>query len=57
VNCHPTVMNTFSTRSSMEQLVQRLTAIHPEFRFPESEELLLYPAVEERLRRNGFMVK
>jgi uncharacterized Fe-S cluster-containing radical SAM superfamily protein len=56
VSCHPAVMNAFSTSSSMEKLVKRLTAIHPEFRFPESEELLLYPPVEERLRRHGLIV-
>jgi len=51
VACHPAVMVSFSPPVSREELARRLGAIHPAFRDFEVEELILYPQVEERLRR------
>ena len=55
VSCHPAVMGYFSTAQSLKQLKQRLRAIEVDFQLIEIEELMLYPAVEERLRRFNFI--
>ena len=48
---HPACMVSFSTDDRVKALRTRLAAIHPSFRDFEEEELILYPAVEERLRK------
>ncbi len=48
---HPACMASFSTEDRIEDLRKRLTAIHPAFESFEEEELILYPAVEERLEK------
>ncbi len=55
VNCHPAVMSCFSTQESIKSLRLRLESINPSFRFFENEQLILYPAIEERLRRYKFI--
>ena len=55
VSCHPAVMYYFSTKQSLEQLRQRMALIDSEFQFFELEELILYPPIEERLRKFGFI--
>lgn len=55
VNCHPAVMCCFSTQESIKSLRLRLESIDPSFRFFENEQLILYPAIEERLRRYKFI--
>ena len=55
VSCHPAVMYQFSDTNSLEQLHLRLADIDPEFRFPEMEQLLLYPSIEQRLRKFDFI--
>lgn len=54
VECHPAVMVSFSPPEAREALAARLAAISPAFRDFEVEELILYPQVEERLRRRGL---
>ena len=51
VDAHPACMVSFSTEDSINALRKRLKAIHPAFEDFEEEELILYPAVEERLRK------
>lgn len=51
VHCSPAVMGCFSNPQARDQLNRLLKSIHPQFRFFEEEELILYPAVEERLRK------
>ena len=51
VDVHPACMVSFSTEDHITALRARLKAIHPAFAGFEEEELILYPAVEERLRK------
>lgn len=51
VNVHPACMISFSTRENIAALRKRLKAINPAFENFEVEELILYPAVEERLKK------
>ncbi len=51
VAVHPACMVSFSTEDRIKALRTRLAAIHPSFVDFEEEEVILYPAVEERLRR------
>lgn len=54
VECHPAVMVSFSPPESRDSLRRLLAAIHPAFSDYEVEELILYPAVVERLARRGL---
>jgi len=49
VHCHPAVMTCFSTRQACELLSSRLGSIDAYFKNMEEEELILYPAVRQRL--------
>ena len=50
VNCHPSVMTSFSPRKSLQQLVRRLKQISPKLADElEIEELILYPHVIKRV--------
>ncbi len=51
VRVHPACMISFSPRENITALKKRLRAIDPAFEYFESEELILYPAVEERLKK------
>lgn len=51
VKSHPSCMVSFSPPEKIEALRKRLKAIHPDFEDFEIEELILYPHVEERLKR------
>lgn len=51
VNVHPACMTSFSPPENIAALKKRLKAISPAFENFEVEELILYPAVEERLKR------
>ncbi len=51
VAVHLTCMVSFSTEERIQALRERLAAIHPNFRGFEEEEIILYPAVEEQLRK------
>ncbi|MDI6729101.1 MAG: radical SAM protein [Thermodesulfovibrionales bacterium] len=51
VKVHPACMISFSTQENIKALRKRLKAIHPAFEEFEAEELILYPHVEERLKR------
>ena len=51
VAVHPACMISFSTKDHIQALRTRLAVIHPSFRGFEEEEIILYPAVEERLKK------
>jgi uncharacterized Fe-S cluster-containing radical SAM superfamily protein len=51
VNVHPACMISFSPPKNIEALRRRLKSINPAFEDFEVEELILYPSVEERLKR------
>ncbi len=51
VDVHPACMVSFSKEDRIKALRARLAAIHTPFEDFEEEEVILYPAVEERLRR------
>lgn len=51
VNVHPACMTSFSPPENIAALKKRLKAISHAFENFEVEELILYPAVEERLRK------
>jgi len=51
VNVHPACMISFSPPENIMALSKRLKAIHPLFEDFEREELILYPAVQERLKK------
>ena len=55
ISCHPAVMGCFSSAESMKSLSKKLESIDRTFRFFENEQLIMYPAVEERLRKFGFI--
>lgn len=54
VNCFPAVMANFSSLEEIKRLRQRLKAIRPDFADFEEEDLILYPFVEENLRKAGL---
>jgi uncharacterized Fe-S cluster-containing radical SAM superfamily protein len=51
VKVHPACMISFSTQENIKALRKRLKTIHPAFEEFEVEELILYPHVEERLKK------
>ncbi len=51
VSVHPACMTSFSTAENISALKKRLQSIHPAFAEFEVEELILYPAVAERIRK------
>jgi len=51
VKVHPACMISFSPHENIKTLRKRLKAIHPAFEDFEVEELILYPHIEERLKR------
>ncbi|MGC8999234.1 MAG: radical SAM protein [Candidatus Bathyarchaeia archaeon] len=51
VSCHPSVMASFSTKKSLQSLIERIGRISPKLAEEiEIEELILYPHVVRRLR-------
>jgi len=54
VDCFPAVMANFSSHEEIKKLRQRLKEIRPDFYDFEEEELLLYPFVEENLKKGGI---
>ena len=50
VHVHPACMISFSTPANIDALKKRLRQLNPAFEDLEAEELILYPAVEERLK-------
>jgi uncharacterized Fe-S cluster-containing radical SAM superfamily protein len=55
VRCHPAVMVSFSPENSLQRLVERIRAIDPKLvEELETEELILYPSVQAKLRRYGL---
>jgi uncharacterized Fe-S cluster-containing radical SAM superfamily protein len=54
VKTHPACMVSFSLPENIRKLRSRLGEIEPAFEDFEVEELILYPAVEERLKRSGI---
>jgi len=54
VNCHPACMTSFSLPENIRALRSRLKTIHTDFEDFETEEIILYPHVEERLKKLGF---
>jgi uncharacterized Fe-S cluster-containing radical SAM superfamily protein len=55
VDCFPAVMADFSSKEEIRELRKTLMKIRPDFRDFEEEELILYPFVEENLKRAGLM--
>lgn len=51
VNAHPACMVSFSTPENIKILKKRLKSINPLLEDFEAEELILYPSVEERLKK------
>ena len=51
VDCFPAVMTNFSSQEEITKLRQRLKEIRSDFEDFEKEELILYPFVEENLKR------
>jgi hypothetical protein len=54
VDCFPAVMSNFSSQDGIRKLRQKLKVIRPDFAEFEEEELILYPFVEENLKRSGI---
>jgi uncharacterized Fe-S cluster-containing radical SAM superfamily protein len=54
IDCFPAVMANFSSLEKIEELKERLKAIRPDFYEFEEEELILYPFVEENLKKAGL---
>jgi uncharacterized Fe-S cluster-containing radical SAM superfamily protein len=55
VSCHASVMSSFSPRKNLETLIKRLGNISPELaREVETEELILYPHVINRIQKHGL---
>lgn len=55
VSCHPSVMSSFSPRKNIQSLIQRLRQINPNLAEEiEIEELILYPHVVRRMRKQGL---
>lgn len=58
VNCHPSVMTSFSTNENLDNLREKLSNISQKFaRDIEIEDLILYPKVIQRLRKYGIQPK
>ena len=51
VDCFPAVMANFSSQEEIKRLRQGLKMIRPDFHDFEEEELILYPFVEENLKK------
>lgn len=51
VSCNPSVMISFSLPENVENLRKQLASFQKDFFHFEEEELILYPSVEERLKR------
>jgi uncharacterized Fe-S cluster-containing radical SAM superfamily protein len=56
VDCFPAVIANFSSQEEITKLRQRLKEIRPDFENFEEEELILYPFVEENLKRAGIPI-
>ena len=54
VDCFPAVMANFSSKDKLKKLRQRLKEIRPDFEDVEEEELILYPFVQENLKKAGL---
>jgi uncharacterized Fe-S cluster-containing radical SAM superfamily protein len=54
VDCSPAVMANFSSKDKLKKLRQRLKEIRPDFEDVEEEELILYPFVQEHLKKAGI---
>lgn len=55
VSCHASVMASFSTRESLQELVERISVINQQLAEDiEVEELILYPHVKEKIRKHGL---
>lgn len=55
ISCHPSVMVSFSSRRSLQILIQRLKQISPRLAEEmEIEELILYPHVVRRIKKHGL---
>jgi uncharacterized Fe-S cluster-containing radical SAM superfamily protein len=55
VSCHASVMVSFSTKKSLQMLIQRLRQISPKLAEEvEVEELILYPHVVSRIKKYGL---
>lgn len=54
VRAHPSCMTSFSPSERIRALREKLKALHAGLEDFEIEELILYPAVEKRLRRMGI---
>jgi len=53
VSCHPAVMTSFSTKESIQGLVERLKVINPSLAGElEFEELILYPKVKRKIEEH-----
>ncbi|MDI6763095.1 MAG: radical SAM protein [Thermodesulfobacteriota bacterium] len=57
VDCFPAVMADFSSQEEIKKLRHRLKEIRQDFYDFEEEELILYPFVEENLKKKGFIIK
>jgi uncharacterized Fe-S cluster-containing radical SAM superfamily protein len=57
VRTHPSCMTSFSSPERISALRKRLKVFHPGFEAFEIEELILYPAVEKRLREMGIQYR
>lgn len=53
VDCFPAVMANFSSLEGIKKLKERLKEIRPDFADFEEEDLILYPFVEDNLRKAG----
>lgn len=54
VKVHPACMISFSPPENIRELKKRLKSIHPSFEDFEVEELILYPGIEERLKKKDI---
>jgi len=54
VDCFPAVMANFSSQEEIKKLRQRLKGIRSDFEDFEEEELILYPFVQENLKKAGI---
>jgi len=54
IDCFPAVIANFSTREELQRLRQRLREIRPDFEDFEEEELILYPFVQENIKKAGI---
>jgi uncharacterized Fe-S cluster-containing radical SAM superfamily protein len=54
VDCFPAVMADFSSKKEVERLKEKLKEIQPNFNEFEEEELILYPFVQENLKKVGI---